>query len=101
MSFFGKLKGASAAQAAINAPAKKDLTAQGPTPLEKHLKDLTGPSRPDGSDKFFGFENVSLPRSAVQELERLIRITLSTVLHGTNSLRCRTRMLSSNDSQLL
>ncbi len=79
MSFFGKLKVGNVpymtlgirdntsltnltqtptGQAASNAASKKDA-AQGPTPLEKHLKDLVeGGVRPDGSDKFFGFENV-------------------------------------------
>jgi ubiquitin carboxyl-terminal hydrolase 9/13 len=31
-----------------------------PSPLEKRLKDM-GPIRGDGSDKFFGMENVRLP----------------------------------------
>jgi ubiquitin carboxyl-terminal hydrolase 9/13 len=39
-------------------PAKKDPNAPQPTPLEKLLLDA-GPIRTDGSDKFFGFENVS------------------------------------------
>jgi hypothetical protein len=38
-------------------PAKKDPNAPQPTPLEKLLADA-GPTRGDGSDKFFGFENV-------------------------------------------
>lgn len=42
--------------------AKKDPNAPVPTPLEKHLADVAGqPIRPDGSDKYFGFENVSRP----------------------------------------
>jgi hypothetical protein len=41
-----------------NAPAKKDPNAPLPTPLEKLLVDA-GAIRNDGSDKFFGFENVS------------------------------------------
>lgn len=59
MSFFGKLKGnASPASPSIgSAPAKKDPNATQPSQLEKHLADLSGPVRPDGSDKFFGFEN--------------------------------------------
>ncbi|KAK5172329.1 uncharacterized protein LTR77_003967 [Saxophila tyrrhenica] len=59
MSFLSKFKGASVAEKALSAPTKstKDQGAQGPTPLEKHLKDVTGPIRSDGSDKFFGFEN--------------------------------------------
>ncbi|KAJ5086759.1 Peptidase C19 ubiquitin carboxyl-terminal hydrolase 2 [Penicillium alfredii] len=40
------------------APVKKDLQAPQPTPLEKRLRDM-GPIRGDGSDKFFGMENVS------------------------------------------
>ncbi|KAK3115539.1 hypothetical protein LTR53_004986 [Teratosphaeriaceae sp. CCFEE 6253] len=58
MSFFGRLKPGSAPQsAAIAQAAKKDPNAPVPTPLEKHLVDVSGPIRPDGSDKFFGFEN--------------------------------------------
>ncbi|KAI5274321.1 cysteine proteinase [Aureobasidium subglaciale] len=59
MSFFGKLKGNAtpASPTAGSAPLKKDVAAPLPTPLEKHLADLAGPVRPDGSDKFFGFEN--------------------------------------------
>jgi ubiquitin carboxyl-terminal hydrolase 9/13 len=38
-------------------PVKKDPNAPQPTPLEKLLAD-SGPLRSDGSDKFFGFENV-------------------------------------------
>jgi ubiquitin carboxyl-terminal hydrolase 9/13 len=37
---------------------KKDPNAPEPTPLEKLLVNA-GPLRGDGSDKFFGFENVS------------------------------------------
>lgn len=37
---------------------KKDINAPEPTPLEKLLVNA-GPVRADGSDKFFGFENVS------------------------------------------
>ena len=37
---------------------KKDPNAPQPTPLEKLLSDA-GPLRGDGSDKFFGMENVS------------------------------------------
>lgn len=40
--------------------AKKDPNAPEPTPLEKLLS-TAGPLRGDGSDKFFGFENVSAP----------------------------------------
>jgi len=44
---------------AHSSPAKKDPNAPQTTALERHLADLTGPVRPDGSDKFFGFENYS------------------------------------------
>ncbi|KAL1310691.1 hypothetical protein AAFC00_000951 [Neodothiora populina] len=59
MSFFGKLKGnATPASPSIGtAPAKKDSNALPPTPLERLLSEVSGPVRPDGSDKFFGFEN--------------------------------------------
>lgn len=59
MSFFGKFKPGStpSSQSAGATPAKKDPNAPVPTPLEKHLTDAVGPVRPDGSDKFFGFEN--------------------------------------------
>lgn len=40
------------------APAKKDPNAPQPTPLEKLLAADTAPIRSDGSDKFFGYENV-------------------------------------------
>lgn len=49
----------SPASPASNSPAaKKDPNAPQPTPLEKLLAEA-GPIRGDGSDKFFGFENVS------------------------------------------
>jgi len=59
MSFFGKFKaGSTPSQSAAAAQAvRKDPNAPVPTPLEKHLVDVTGPIRRDGSDKFFGFEN--------------------------------------------
>ncbi|KAG9675469.1 cysteine proteinase, partial [Aureobasidium melanogenum] len=59
MSFFGKLKGSAtpASPTAGTLPPKKDATIPQSTPLEKHIADLGGPVRPDGSDKFFGFEN--------------------------------------------
>lgn len=41
-----------------SSPAKKDHNASQLTPLERHLTDA-GPLRTDGSDKFFGMENVS------------------------------------------
>ncbi|KJY00209.1 ubiquitin carboxyl-terminal hydrolase creB like protein [Zymoseptoria brevis] len=58
MSFFGKFKAGSAQDKANSTtPVKKDPNAPAPTPLEKHLADITDPIRKDGSDKFFGFEN--------------------------------------------
>ncbi|KAF2195998.1 cysteine proteinase [Delitschia confertaspora ATCC 74209] len=42
--------------ASSNTPLKKDPNAPQPTPLEKLLANAR-PIRPDGSDKFFGFEN--------------------------------------------
>lgn len=58
MSFFGKFKpGAIPAQSGNAAQQKKDPNAPPHTPLEKHLADITGPVRADGSDKYFGFEN--------------------------------------------
>lgn len=47
--------------------AKRDPNAPEPTPLEKLLANA-GPLRDDGSDKFFGFENVSIPKGTVQML---------------------------------
>lgn len=45
--------------------AKKDPNAPPLTPLEKHLLDA-GPIRDDGSDKFFGMENVSIQTAQTQ-----------------------------------
>ncbi|KAK4995009.1 hypothetical protein LTR66_005090, partial [Elasticomyces elasticus] len=58
--FFGKFKGNAGPASPANgaSPAKKDPNAPQLTSLEKHLVDATGPVRSDGSDKFFGFENV-------------------------------------------
>ncbi|KAI1618451.1 ubiquitin thiolesterase [Exophiala viscosa] len=56
-SFFGKLKSQTAPSPAVGtSPAKKDLNAPVPTPLERMLENA-GPIRNDGSDKFFGMEN--------------------------------------------
>jgi len=58
MSFFGKFKAGSTPSTSMTmAQARKEASLPQPTPLEKHLVDATGPVRPDGSDKFFGFEN--------------------------------------------
>lgn len=102
MSFFGKLKGNAvssvchferfaprltddhvhlktpASPTAGTLPPKKDATIPQPTPLEKHIADLAGPVRPDGSDKFFGFENVSEPVHSQHSSNRLI-VTCQTV----------------------
>ncbi|KAJ4296272.1 hypothetical protein N0V90_006317 [Kalmusia sp. IMI 367209] len=61
-SFFGRLKSGTgpASPASSAPPAKKDPNAPQLTPLEKLLLDA-GPARGDGSDKFFGFENVGDP----------------------------------------
>jgi hypothetical protein len=60
-----------ASPASKDAIAKKDPNALQPTPLEKLLVDA-GPIRGDGSDKFFGFENVSALSPACQRLRPLI-----------------------------
>jgi hypothetical protein len=52
----------SAAPAVGAPPPKKELQPLPMTPLEKMLMEL-GPIREDGSDKFFGMENVSLRRN--------------------------------------
>ncbi|KAM3420193.1 Ubiquitin carboxyl-terminal hydrolase [Cercospora zeina] len=62
MSFFGKFKTSSTTDAnkatGSTQNVKRDPNAPVPTPLEKHLADVAGhPIRPDGSDKYFGFEN--------------------------------------------
>ncbi|KAF2146758.1 uncharacterized protein K452DRAFT_294301 [Aplosporella prunicola CBS 121167] len=58
MSFLSRFKSNSTpASPTTAAPAKKDPNAPQPTPLERLLAADTGPIRPDGSDKFFGFEN--------------------------------------------
>jgi ubiquitin carboxyl-terminal hydrolase 9/13 len=58
--FFSKIKSAgSTTTAATTKDAvvkKKDEPAQEMTPLEKMLLNA-GPLRPDGSDRFYGFEN--------------------------------------------
>lgn len=45
-------------QSTLSTPAKKDPNAVQLTPIEKHVADITGSIRADGSDKFYGFENV-------------------------------------------
>lgn len=68
-----------------NTPTKKDPNLPQLTPLEKHIADLTGPARIDGSDKFFGFENVRLDSHGQRgSVANRIR-TYSTAAHGTIS----------------
>ncbi|KAL8808997.1 MAG: hypothetical protein Q9200_003822 [Gallowayella weberi] len=55
-----------ASPSAGSSTAKKDSNAPPLTPLEKHLLDA-GPIRNDGSDKFFGMENVSALDSAAKK----------------------------------
>ncbi|KAM0712279.1 hypothetical protein Q7P37_011373 [Cladosporium fusiforme] len=59
MSFFGKFKtGSTPGASSTSPPTKKDPNAPQPTALEKLLApDALDPVRPNGSDKFFGFEN--------------------------------------------
>jgi hypothetical protein len=63
-----------ASPANANTPTKKDPNAPLPTPLEKLLSEYPGPIRQDGSDKFFGFENVR-QCAAVYILFQLLTIT--------------------------
>lgn len=51
---------ASSAPSPAALPVKKDPQLPQITPLEKRLQDM-GSIRGDGSDKFFGMENVSVP----------------------------------------
>ena len=68
--------------ASKDAIAKKDPNAQQPTPLEKLLVDA-GPIRGDGSDKFFGFENVSALVPDCASLHPLIALFPSSLeAHG-------------------
>ena len=58
-SFLSKLKSQSTTSPnASSSPSKKDAAAAGPTPLERMLLNA-GPIRNDGTDKFWGMENVS------------------------------------------
>lgn len=61
-SFFGKLKSnTDSRNASTTSPAKvkPDLNALPITPLQRMLENA-GPLRSDGSDKFWGMENVSV-----------------------------------------
>jgi hypothetical protein len=61
---------------------KKDPHAPQMTPLEKMLRD-SGPVRNDGSDKFFGMENVSdLQSSHGKNFSADLPCDLSMVIHG-------------------
>lgn len=57
-------------------PVKKDLQVPQLSPLEKRLQDM-GSIRGDGSDKFYGMENVSFgfPRSRVGIAKALTAIS--------------------------
>ncbi|KAL8890983.1 MAG: hypothetical protein Q9215_001905 [Flavoplaca cf. flavocitrina] len=58
-SLLAKIRSSTAAsQASGSSTPKKDPNATLLTPLERHLRDA-GPIQDDGSDKFFGMENVS------------------------------------------
>jgi hypothetical protein len=46
------------AAARVGVSSKRDANAPNPSPLERLIADA-GPIREDGSDKFFGLENVS------------------------------------------
>jgi hypothetical protein len=71
-----------ASPASKDAIAKKDPNALQPTPLEKLLADA-GPIRGDGSDKFFGFENVSALVPDCAKLHPLIALFPSSLeAHG-------------------
>jgi ubiquitin carboxyl-terminal hydrolase 9/13 len=86
-----------ASPASKDAIAKKDPNAPQPTPLEKLLADA-GPIRGDGSDKFFGFENVSALLPACPRLRPLIAsLPNSLEAHGMHLLstaRERERLLT-------
>ncbi|KAK5002101.1 hypothetical protein LTR28_011829, partial [Elasticomyces elasticus] len=79
--FFGKFKGNAGPASPANgaSPAKKDPNAPQLTSLEKHLVDATGPVRSDGSDKFFGFENVPPFRESVMNFPSRTPLELLTV----------------------
>lgn len=66
--------------------SKKDEPQQEPTPLEKMLQNA-GPVRADGSDKFFGLENVccnhALPLYFPSGYKVLTWCFFSSATHGT------------------
>jgi len=84
------------AQATTTQPAKdalqkkKDEIVLEVTPLEKMLQNA-GPLREDGSDRFFGFENVCRPPLLISRNLRLTRVdslaTLGTMLCNTFNRR--------------
>ncbi|KAK0515551.1 hypothetical protein JMJ35_001585 [Cladonia borealis] len=64
-SFFNRMRSsAGTSSPSTGSPStKKDPNALQITPLEKYLQDVPpGPLREDGSDKFWGLENVSWVR---------------------------------------
>jgi hypothetical protein len=62
------------AAARVGHSSKRDANAPNPSPLERLIADA-GPIREDGSDKFFGLENVSL-RNVLPALS--LSLSLST-----------------------
>lgn len=81
-----QIQGASTATKDPALKSKKDELQQEPTPLEKMLQNA-GPVRVDGTDKFFGLENVccnhALPSCFLSVYGVLIRCFLSLATHGT------------------
>ncbi|KAI4282781.1 MAG: hypothetical protein L6R38_002669 [Xanthoria sp. 2 TBL-2021] len=68
-SLLAKIRSSTAASPSTGSTTpKKDPNAPPLTPLEKHLLDA-GPIRDDGSDKFFGMENVSIQTAQTQRQE--------------------------------
>jgi hypothetical protein len=67
-----------------SSPSKKDATSQPQTPLEKLLLNA-GPIREDGSDKFFGMENVW--PFLLQQMAFTERLVCSSVIHGAAPIR--------------
>lgn len=75
------------------AATKKDPNAPQPTPLEKLLTDA-GPLRTDGSDKFFGMENVSF-QPCPGECETDIAVYSLAIPGKAQSLRESSALLTS------
>ncbi|KAL9093834.1 MAG: hypothetical protein Q9165_003757 [Trypethelium subeluteriae] len=96
-SFFGRLKGSGSPASPSNAtaPTKKDPNIPQPSPLEKLLADA-GPLRSDGSDKFFGFENVSTVE--IPTLPKLTGYASSLEVHVLNRTQSGLPKLNTNTS---